>query len=65
MKRFILLLGISALLNGCSLVSCNSVFPHFRWYWSYEAKECRREHEQEEQWRKNYQRTNVVVKPTQ
>lgn len=39
MKVFIGLMGLMGLmLGGCTVVSCDRVFPKLSWYWSAEAK---------------------------
>lgn len=42
-QRIIILLSLVAMLSGCSIVSCNHVFPTAAWYWSADAKQCREE----------------------
>lgn len=49
MKRALLILGC-LMLNGCTVVSANRVFPKLSWYWSDEAKEQRRENEAAKQY---------------
>lgn len=41
----VLLFCIAYALTGCSVVSCDRVFPKITWYWSDEAKRCRAEHQ--------------------
>jgi hypothetical protein len=52
--KLVLIFGAAImLLDGCALVGCNHAFPQVEWYWSADAKACRKEHAMEAQWRQS------------
>jgi hypothetical protein len=52
-KGFLIALGLG-LLNGCSVISYDRVFPKVTWAWTYEAKEQRRQNREHEEGEKAY-----------
>lgn len=64
MRILLFTLGVCCITaSGCTVVGCNRVFPKLDWYWSKDAKECRREQRQSNAWR-NPPWTNGVVGET-